>query len=311
MRNGRVALAGFLFATAVSCLGADAVILRGGSRIDLREPPKQQGNTAILTKPDGTLLSIPMSEIDWKATAALRNEKPVAAKPALFAPPSAPSDALRTGHEEKARVRLTDADVGHAAEIPARPGEKPAEMKAGAPRVEVGEYTQQKSGSNLLVSGQVLNPGTTSALNARLMVSAVDEEGNSVGTTAATLANGTIEGGRAVTFSASVPVGDRVVTQLRFAPQWQVAPPPASPAAAAAAAAAAANAPASNAAPAAAAPATAASGSRPPGPAPTPYGQGSLYAAPAPSAPSTAPADGKTGYIPGASTPDNQPKPPQ
>lgn len=311
MRNSRVAFAGFLFAAAVSCLGADAVILRGGSRIDLREPPKQQGNTAILTRPDGTLLSIPMTEIDWKATAALRDQKPAAARPAIFAPPSSPADALRTGHEEKARVRLTDADVGHAAELPARPGEKikPADMKANAPRVEVGEYTQQKSGTNLLVSGQVMNPGTTSALNVRLMVSAVDEEGRSVGTSPATLANGTVEGGQSVAFSASLPVGDTVVTQVRFTPQWQSPPPPAPPAAAGAAAAApaAGNGAAGTAAPAAAA----APASRPPGPAPTPYGQGSLYAAPAPSAPSTAPADGHTGYIPGASTPDNQPKPPQ
>jgi hypothetical protein len=35
-----------------------------------------------------------------------------------------------------------------------------------------------------------------------------------------------------------------------------------------------------------------------------------MYAAPAPNAPSTAPADGKTGYLPGASHPANQPKPP-
>ena len=41
------------------------------------------------------------------------------------------------------------------------------------------------------------------------------------------------------------------------------------------------------------------------------YGRGTLYAAPVANAPSEAPADGKTGYIPGAASPDNQPKPPE
>jgi hypothetical protein len=35
-----------------------------------------------------------------------------------------------------------------------------------------------------------------------------------------------------------------------------------------------------------------------------------LYAPPAASAPTTAPADGRVGYIPGASDPASQPKPP-
>lgn len=300
MRNVRGFVGVVLFASAAYGFAADVVVLRGGTRIDLREAPRQQGNTAILTRPDGTLLSIPMSEIDWKATAAAQSEKPAPPKVAIFAPPSAPVDAVRTGHEEKARVRVTDADVGHAAELPARPGEKekPSEMKANAARVEVSEFNQQKNGTNLIVTGQLANPGTTPAMNVHLMVTPVDEEGASMTSGAATVANGTIEGGRSVAFSASIPVGDRNIVQVKFAPQWQALQVPAPPAASAAAAA-------PN---AAAAPAPA---SRPPAPAPTPYGQGSLYAAPAPSAPMKPPADGNSGYIPGASTPDNQPKPPQ
>ena len=298
MRNVRFGFAALLLASAAaSGFAADVVILRGGSRIDLQEPPKQQGNTAILVRSDGTLLSVAMSEIDWKATAAARSRGPEPAKPVVVAPPSAPTDALRTGHEERARVRVTDADVGHAAELPARPGEtlKPSEMKANAPRVEVGEYTQAKTGSNFVVTGQLVNPGTTSALNVRLMVTPVDEDGTAMTTAAAAVANGTIEGGRSVAFSVSIPVGEHNITQVRFLPQWQTPTPPPAPVAAAA--------------PAAAAPAAAAS--KPPAPAVTPYGQGTLYAAPAPSAPMKPPADGNSGYIPGATTPDNQPKTPQ
>ena len=93
--------------------------------------------------------------------------------------------------------------------------------------------------------------------------------------------------------TASLNIGEKTVASLQFAPQWtQPKPPPAPtprPGTAAAASAAAAAVPT---------------------PRPTPFGQGTLYAAPVANAPSQAPADGKTGYIPGATSPDNQPKPP-
>src|ERR1017187_5370138 len=133
MRKGQAGLAAFFFAAALPsvCFAADVVILRGGTRIDLQEAPKQQGNTAILVRSDGTLLSVPMSEIDWKATAAERNRKSEPKAPSIVVPPSAPTDAVRTGKEEKARVRVTDADVGHAAEPAGLPGEKkPSDMPA-------------------------------------------------------------------------------------------------------------------------------------------------------------------------------------
>lgn len=296
-------------AAAAAAAAADVVVLRGGVRIELKTPLVQQGNNALLTRADGTLLSVPMTEIDWKATSAARASGPVVMRPAVALPPSSPADAVRTGKQEKARVRVTDADVGHAEPAPA-PGEKEkgVETRAGAGRVEIGDYTQQKSGTNLLVTGSLRNPGTTPVTNTHLTVSAIDEAGNAVSTGNATLATGTIEGGRSVTFAATLPIGDRTVNQVRFSPMWQTPPPPPPPPAAAGATTGTTAAAASAAAPASAAGAPAA---KPPAPAPTPYGQGSLYAAPAPSAPSIAPVDGKTGYIPGAASPENQPKPPQ
>ena len=305
MRKTRAALAAFLFGCAAFTVAADVVVLRGGLRIELKSPVVARGNNALLTRSDGTLLSVPLTEIDWKATSAARASGPVPVKPAVALPPSAPTDAVRTGKQEKARVRVTDADVGHA-EAASAPEEKikGVETRAGAGRVEVGDYQQQKSGTNLMVTGSLRNPGTTPVTNTHLTVSAIDEAGNAVSTGNATLATGTIEGGRSVSFAATLPVADRTINQVRFSPVWQTPPPPPP-----AASEGSPGVPATAGAPAvnrAGAPA-----SKPPAPAPTPYGQGSLYAAPAPSAPSTAPADGKTGYIPGAASPENQPKPPQ
>lgn len=307
MRRGRRIIPALLFVLAAAPLAAaDVVVLKGGVRIDLKEPWTQQGNTVILTRTDGTLLSVPASEIDTKATAAARARKAApASAPALVVPPSTPAEAVRSGKGEKARVKVTDADVGHVETAAAAPVDRGAKVdnRAGAARIEVADYNQQKAGDNLVITGMLHNNGASPALNTRLTVSAVDDTGNSFATASATVANGTVEGGRGVTFSASLPVGDRTPSQIRFVPQWQTPPPPAPPAAPGAGA----NAPAG----AAPAPAGAPASARPPAPVTTPYGQGLLYAAPAPPAPNQPPADGKSGYIPGATSPDNQPKPPQ
>jgi hypothetical protein len=86
-------------------------------------------------------------------------------------------------------------------------------------------------------------------------------------------------------------VGEKTVASLRFEPQWTAPPPPAPtprPGAAGAAAPAAVK----------------------PAPVPTPYGLGNMYAAPVANSSSETPSDSHTGYLPGASNPDNQPKPP-
>jgi hypothetical protein len=138
-------------------------------------------------------------------------------------------------------------------------------------------------------------------------VTALDAKGQTIASGEAGLSSTSIDPSGSVNFSVTIPVGSRVVGSLRFAPRW-VAPAPA-PAPAAPGSTDPANragsVPAAPADPAAAAPK-----SPPPPPAPTPFGRGTLYAPPAPSAPSSPPADGKTGYLPGASHPGNQPKPP-
>ncbi|MGH9367122.1 MAG: hypothetical protein ACRD3M_05545, partial [Thermoanaerobaculia bacterium] len=144
--------------------------------------------------------------------------------------------------------------------------------------------------------------GTTSALNVRLTVTPLDEKEQAINSAEASVSNGTIEPGREVNFSATIPVGDKAVGTMQFSPRWIPQTPPSEAGAAPGATAA----PAGS---AAAAPAVAAS--KPPAPAPTPWGFGLNYAPPAPNAPMEPPADGRRGYIPGAATPENQPKPPE
>ena len=307
MKTLRIALLMAFFAGAAAA--SDVVVLRGGTRIDLKQPPVKQGGNILLTRKDGTLLSVPASEIDAAATAAARAAAAAApAKAPAAAPvPETPAQAARaTRGGPPARVKLTDADVGHYLDTGAPEGEEKKEGSAAGgtgARVDIADYTQSKTGDNLIVKGTLRNLGTAAALSTRLTVTPIDEKGESIDSAEASVSSGTIEPGRSANFSATIPVGNRVVGTMRFSPRWVSQAPPAE---AAPGNGAKASAPAGSPAPAASAAAA-----RPPAPVPTPYAQGTLYAAPAAAASTERPADGKGGYIPGAATPENQPKPPE
>jgi hypothetical protein len=254
---------------------------------------------------------VPVSEIDRDATAAaVAARRKSSARPsgAGSSEASTPAEVARTTKDvPKAKVRITDADVSHPLDMGDSSDAKAEKKEAapGDPRVEVVDYSQAKSGGTLTVKGTVRNPGQGTAENVRLQVTAVDEKAQVIDGANATLSKGSVDSGTTVDFTASLNVGDKSVVSLRFNPLWNFTPratPAASPAQTGGAtkpAATGANTVGS-----------AANAARAATPVPTPYGRGNLYAAPPANAPSEAPADGKTGYIPGASHPDNQPKPP-
>jgi hypothetical protein len=310
MKKLSASLAAVILAAAAASAGADVLVLRGGTQIPITGPVLQQGQNILVTRADGTLLSVPSTEVDLKATAAANATRVSAAPaPAVTAAPETPAEAARIARGPKARVRISDADVAHQME--AVSSGRPDEAKAVAPaaavgRVELAEYHQQKSGDQLIVHGTLRNPGTQTVNGVKLNVTALDENGKVLTAAPATVAGSSVDPGRTLAFTATLPVGEILVPILRFSPQWIPPPPPADKATVAAAAAAAKD---NEAKPAAASPST--TENRPAAPQPTPYGRGMLYAAPAASAPTTAPADGKTGYIPGASSPENQPQPPK
>lgn len=286
---------------------SEVVVLKGGAVVQLKKPLVRQGANVLLTRADGTLLSVPASEIDREATAAARSA-PAAPPAPVLRQAATPAEAARNSREApKARVRITDADVSHgeAAESAASEGgtaadaEKEKESGAGAGRVEIADYTQEKSGDALIVRGTLRNPGATPAINVRMTVTALDSKGQTIASGEAGVSNGVVDPLLTVAFSVTLPVGSRPVASLRFSPRWFG---PALPAAAPSEEGGAVR---DRTAPAAPPPVAA-----PPPPEPTPYGRYLLWAPGPPSAPSEPPKDGKTGYLPGASHPSNQPKPP-
>lgn len=291
MRRARIAAASLLLAGVVA-LGssADVVVLKGGTRIELKAPWVRQGNMVLLTRVDGTLLSVPISEIDLKATAAAKASRPPAhpADVVVVAPPETPAQAAKVSRGGiKARVKITDADVRHVQEAPAEEEKKEPETLTGSARLEVVDYSQEKTGGNLIVRGAIRNAGGTQAVNARLTVSALDGKGSRIGSAEAGVSNGLVEPGATISFSATVPVGEKFPASIRFAPQWITTSPPSAGAPKAAGTPIAPTTPSVR--------VTAVS---PPAATPTPYGQGSLLAAPPASASTTPPADDHMGYVP-------------
>ena len=302
MKFLRACLVLALLLAALSAFGADVVVLRGGIRIELQKPWVRQGNQAILTRADGTLLSVPVSEIDLKATAAAKAAR--AAKPAsssggaLEAPRESPAEAARASRDSrKARIKITDADVVHVEEPEEGEKKEPAAPAEGG-RLEVGDFTQEKTGGNLIVRGSIRNVGATPATSARMTVMALDQKGEKIASGEAVLSKGNVDPGATVSFSATIALGEKLSASLRFTPQW-IAAAPALPAAASAGS--------PTPGPSSQAPAREAA---PPQPTPTPYGLGTLFAPPVASAPTAPPDDNHRGYIP-EFTKEGQPKVPQ
>lgn len=299
VRIRRALMAALLAAAGGTFALADVVVLKGGTVVPLKQAWVRRGNTAYLTRTDGTLLSVPVSEIDRDATA--RANAAAAAAPASAsapaAPASSPAEAAKAAKDgPKASVKITDADVSHPLELPVGADEKKdgAAAAPGGPRVELVDYKQEKNGGSLVVKGSLRNPGQGTAENVRMTVTALDEKGASIDATTATLSKGSIDSGLSVEFVATLAnVGEKTIANLRFAPQWTPPKPPPAPT------------------PRVGTEQAAVQGrAAAPTPRPTPFGQGTMFAPPVASAPSQPPADGKTGYIPGATSPDNQPKPP-
>src|SRR5258706_2097994 len=113
MRRVLALSASFLVLASAAIL-ADQVVLKDGSTITTAKPYVVKGSQAILTMPDGTLVSLPASQIDGKRTAEAN--APKTAKPASSAsqyPPQSPGEAAKMKGMRKATIVLSDEDVLH------------------------------------------------------------------------------------------------------------------------------------------------------------------------------------------------------
>lgn len=206
-------------------LAADQVVLRDGRTLDTKKPPVIKGRQAVLTLPDGKLVSIPATEIDLEKTAALAKKaaetpKSVEAPP----PPRTPSlvDAARaTQNARKAAVVLTDQDVaGGYLEVSSGSPEK------GEGEVSIGPTTTKKSDTGYVIEGSVMNSGKAPVLGVSVTIEAVGAEGKSIATTYASLAKDVLDPGEKASFRAQIDT-DKTAERFTYLPRWKVIAPPA------------------------------------------------------------------------------------
>ena len=144
--------------------------------------------------------------------------------------PATLAEAARAAKEvPKARVRITDANVSHseASAEPAagEPADAAKDAASGTGRIDVADYTQEKSGDALVVRGTLRNPGATPAVNVRMTVAALDSKGQVITSGEAGISSVSIEPAKTAAFSVTIPLSGRPVGSIRFSPRWASTPP--------------------------------------------------------------------------------------
>ena len=217
MRRALLSLAScvVLFAAAAR---AEQVVLKDGSVITTAKPHVIKGNQAILTLPDGTLVSVPANQVDGAKTAAA-NAVRVRKGPssAITLPPQSPGEAAKMKGGRKATIVLSDEDVQHPIEgMSAGEG-----APAGDGKVEVTNVITSREGGLVMISGSLQNSGDGDVSAVAVTVEAVGESNKTVNTSFGRVAKDALAPGEKTTFTAEFQ-DNGGITNFRFVPRWQV-----------------------------------------------------------------------------------------
>lgn len=202
--------------------GAEAaeVVLKDGSRIPVARPYVTKGTMAVLTRPDGSVVSLPLSEIDVEKSAASAAAPPPAAKaptpPPVPAKPMTPADAAKIKGARKATVVLTDDDVA-----PGTPSASGGKGEKGEGEVSIGAVQAVRSKTGYTVNGTVVNSGGGPVQGVSVSIELVGEENKTITTAFGRVAQPTLGPGESAAFDAEIPSAVEA-KNFRYVPRWQV-----------------------------------------------------------------------------------------
>ncbi len=208
LRWGLAAVAAAVVAGALLYpAAADWLVTKSGSRIETAGPWRVEGRLIVFKKPDGSLVSLRLSDVDLESSRDLTREMDERAKKA--------AEAVRPSATEPKRpsvARITDADVSHvrpeeeasaadgdAAETPKDKG-KPETLQVATWR-EIGGPTSD----GLQFVGSVRNVTDKTALGVSVEVVLSDQDGKELGHESATLSSTALPAGQSASFHASFP----------------------------------------------------------------------------------------------------------
>ena len=204
---------------------ADTIVLRDGRTLESSGPYVVKGRQALLKKPDGTLVSIPLSEIDVDKTAEARRkpETPAPTPTPSVRKPLTPAEAAKQTSGRKAAFVLTDDQVGQSIGLP-ESGEK---KDGDGDRVDIANMNASKVKDGYAFTGSVLNSGKTDVFGVSVTIVAVGENNKTIATTFGQVAKDSLSPGEKSDFTASITT-DKEATNFRYSPRWQVKLKPAS-----------------------------------------------------------------------------------
>lgn len=222
MRSVRLAL--FLAVPLALPLSADEVVLKDGRTISTRGPYKVKGRSAVMTAADGTLVSIPVSEIDLEKTAEAQAKAAETVPPEATPTPKAltPAEAARVKSSRKASVVLNDSDVSHP--LDTSEGATATTESSEDGKVEVSSQRvilKEGEPGAFFVTGSLANTGQTEVSTIALSIEAVGPSNKTLQSVFGTIAKDTLAPGEKTSFTAELKTGERP-TVVRYFPRWKV-----------------------------------------------------------------------------------------
>jgi hypothetical protein len=197
--------------------GADWLVTREGARVETAGRWQVNGRLVVFTRPDGSLASLRLSEVDLEASGRVTTE-------AEEAPPEAPPPAPE---KKKSKIVLTDADFQRKPPPAAAPeGEassqavSPQGQEGGSVRkspVVVGSWRQAaRTGEDGLdIFGVLQNTGEAFATEVTVAVELYSDTGEKLASGSGVLSAPGIRPGGSVTFRAAFP-GVFTFAEARF-----------------------------------------------------------------------------------------------
>ena len=219
MRCHRLVLTLFVLTGSILSVHGDEIVLKGGKTLTASHPMVVKGKNAVVTLKDGTVVSIPLTEIDQPRTAEANKTRVAVAAAPVVRKPETPAEAALVRNARKASISLSDDDVSHPfGQSGAVQGKDESDGKVEVVSVSV---KKEKGGYNL--SGSVFNSGKGEVLAVSVTVEAVGNENKTLATAFANIAKDNLAAGEKSAFTVEFPI-ESAVSSFRYVPHWQARP---------------------------------------------------------------------------------------
>ncbi len=226
-REARILVAGTFLAMIAGHLlvpggaVADVVVTKGGDSVQTRGPWKVDGGLVVFERPDGTLASMRLSEVDLEASERATEEAKAAAERARTA--SEEDDGAEEDEPRREPVaRLTDRDLPPVGRITDAEGkgssDAESDTSSGPPGrtagaedeaggLEIVEWAEDEGfgEEGLRFVGRIHNASDHTAVGIRVTGTLLDEEGQERGSTTAILTSDALRAGQSADFRADFP----------------------------------------------------------------------------------------------------------